>query len=161
MSDQRDRAAAFELLAAMMEISGANAFRINATRKVARVLEDYEGDLRAAASAKGALEALDGIGKSSAERIREWYEHGTIADLETLRSEIPPGLIGLLEVSGLGPKTVGLLWREAAVVDSATLREAINDGRLAPLPRMGAQTSANISDLLDVAENTAEGTLSG
>ena len=116
MSDQRDLSAVFELLAAMMEISGANAFRINATRKVARVLEDFEGDLRGAASVKGGLEALDGIGKSSAERIREWYEHGTIADLETLRSEIPPGLIGLLKVSGLGPKTVGLLWREADVV---------------------------------------------
>jgi DNA polymerase (family 10) len=161
MSDQRDLSAVFELLAAMMEISGANAFRINATRKVARVLDDFEGDLRGAASVKGGLEALDGIGKSSAERIREWYEHGTIADLETLRSEIPPGLIGLLKVSGLGPKTVGLLWREADVVDRATLREAINDGRLASLPRMGAKTIANISDSLDFVEKAAERTSIG
>jgi DNA polymerase (family 10) len=161
MSDQHELAAAFDMMAAMMEMSGANAFRVAATRKVARVLEDFDGDLRATSAAKGGLEAIDGIGKSSAERIRDWFDTGNITDLETLRAEIPPGLISLLDVSGLGPKTVGRLWREADVVDRATLRAAIDEGRLTSLPRMGAKTIANISDSLTFAEQAAKRTSIG
>jgi DNA polymerase/3'-5' exonuclease PolX len=61
MSDQRVLAKEFETIAAMLEISGANAFRVNATKKVARVLQELEGDLRAIVAAPGELEALDGI----------------------------------------------------------------------------------------------------
>ncbi|MDP6891344.1 MAG: helix-hairpin-helix domain-containing protein, partial [Phycisphaerales bacterium] len=68
MSDQRVLAKEFETIASLLEISGANAFRVNATKKVARVLQDFEGDLHAIAATPGGLEALDGIGKSSAEK---------------------------------------------------------------------------------------------
>ena len=89
MSDQRVLAKEFETIAAMLEISGANAFRVNATKKVARILQDFEGDLRSTVATPGELEALDGIGKSSAVKIRQWCDTGTIEELETLRSEIP------------------------------------------------------------------------
>ncbi len=161
MSDQRVLAKEFETIAALLEISGANAFRVNATKKVSRVLQDFEGDLHAIAATPGGLEALDGIGKSSAEKIRQWCDAGTIDELETLRSEIPPGLIGLLDISGLGPKTVGRLWRETDIVDRAGLARGIEDGTLAALPRMGAKTIANIKDSLEFAEQAAERTSIG
>jgi len=161
MSDQRVLAADFETIAALMEISGANAFRVNATRKVARILQEFEGDLRATAAEPGQLEALDGIGKSSAEKIRQWCDTGTIEQLEILRGEIPPGLIGLLEISGLGPKTVGRLWLETDIIDRAGLARGLEDGTLAALPRMGAKTIANIKDSLAFAEKAAERTSIG
>ena len=161
MSDQRVLAKEFETIAAMLEISGANAFRVNATKKVARILQDFEGDLRSTVATPGELEALDGIGKSSAVKIRQWCDTGTIEELETLRSEIPAGLIGLLDISGLGPKTVGRLWHETDIVDRVGLARGIEDGTLAALPRMGAKTIANIKDSLEFAEKAAERTSIG
>jgi DNA polymerase (family 10) len=161
MSDQRLVAKEFETIAALMEISGANAFRVSATKKVARILQDFEGDLRAIAGEPGGLEALDGIGKSSAEKIRQWCDTGTIDDLETLRSEIPPGLVGLLDISGLGPKTVGRIWKETDIIDRAGLARGIEDGTLAALPRMGGKTIANIKDSLEFAEQAAQRTSIG
>ncbi|MBT5382789.1 MAG: DNA polymerase/3'-5' exonuclease PolX [Phycisphaerae bacterium] len=161
MSDQRVLAKEFETIAAMLEISGANAFRVNATKKVARVLQDFEGDLRSTVATPGELEALDGIGKSSAVKIRQWCDTGTIEELETLRSEIPAGLIGLLDISGLGPKTVGRLWHETDIVDRVGLARGIEDGTLAAMPRMGAKTIANIKDSLEFAEKAAERTSIG
>ncbi|MCP4838710.1 MAG: DNA polymerase/3'-5' exonuclease PolX [Planctomycetes bacterium] len=158
MSDQRKLAAQFDQLAALMEITGANAFRVNAAKRVSRVLQEFEGNLRELAESPGGLEAMDGIGKGSAERIREWCKTGRLAERDRIAADVPDGLIGLLDISGLGPKTVGRLWREADVTDRATLRGAINDGRLASLPRMGAKTIANISDSLDFAEKAAERT---
>ena len=161
MSDQRVLAKEFETIAAMLEISGANAFRVNATKKVARVLQDFEGDLRSTVATPGELEALDGIGKSSAVKIRQWCDTGTIEELETLRSEIPAGLIGLLDISGLGPKTVGRLWHETDIVDRVGLARGLEDGTLAAMPRMGAKTIANIKDSLEFAEKAAERTSIG
>jgi DNA polymerase (family 10) len=161
MSDQRVLAKEFETIAAMLEISGANAFRVNATKKVARILQDFEGDLRSTVATPGELEALDGIGKSSAVKIRQWCDTGTIEELETLRSEIPAGLIGLLDISGLGPKTVGRLWHETDIVDRVGLARGLEDGTLAALPRMGAKTIANIKDSLEFAEKAAERTSIG
>lgn len=161
MSDQRVLAKEFETIAAMLEISGANAFRVNATKKVARILQDFEGDLRSTVATPGELEALDGIGKSSAVKIRQWCDTGTIEELETLRSEIPAGLIELLNISGLGPKTVGRLWHETDIVDRVGLARGIEDGTLAALPRMGAKTIANIKDSLEFAEKAAERTSIG
>ncbi|MDP7029829.1 MAG: DNA polymerase/3'-5' exonuclease PolX [Phycisphaerales bacterium] len=161
MSDQRVLATEFEMLAALMEVAGQNAFKVAAVRRVARVLEDFEGDLRAVAAEPGALESMDGVGKSSASKIRQWCDDGTIAELDTLRGEIPAGLVPLLDVSGLGPKTVGRLWREADVTDHASLRAAIDDGRLAALPRMGAKTIANILDSLNFAAQSADRTSIG
>ncbi|MDP6987245.1 MAG: DNA polymerase/3'-5' exonuclease PolX [Phycisphaerales bacterium] len=161
MSDQRQLAKEFETIAALLEISGANAFRVSATKKVARVLQDFEGDLRGAAAEPGVLESQDGIGKSSAEKIRQWCDTGRIDELEALRSDIPAGLIGLLDISGLGPKTVGRLWRETDIVDRAGLARGIEDGTLASLPRMGAKTIANIKDSLEFAQHAAERTSIG
>jgi len=161
MSDQRALAAEFDRLAALMEITGANAFRVTAVKRVSRVLQEFEGNLCEVAETPGALEALDGIGKGSAERIREWCRTGRLSEMDRIAANVPDGLIGLLDISGLGPKTVGRLWREAAVTDKATLRAAISDGRLAALPRMGAKTIANIADSLDFAEKAAERTSLG
>lgn len=160
MSVNRQLAGCFEQIAALMEITGANAFKINANRNVVRVLEDLDRDIADVAAA-GELESLAGIGKGTAARITQFLDTGRIDDLETLRRDIPEGLIGLLDISGLGPKTVGLLWREANVTDRTSLKAAIDDGRLASLPRMGPKTIANIADSLAFAERGAERTSIG
>ncbi|MCH2135636.1 MAG: DNA polymerase/3'-5' exonuclease PolX [Phycisphaerales bacterium] len=157
MSVNRSLAACFEQIASLMEIKGENAFKVSANRKVARLLEDLDRDISDIAAA-GKLTDLDGIGKGTAKRIEQYLQQGTIDDLEAMRAELPQGLTSLLDISGMGPKTVGRVWREAGVIDRATLKEAIDSGALAALPRMGAKTIQNIADSLDFAQRAADRT---
>jgi len=154
MSTNATIAALFEEMAALLELTGANGFKVNAAAKVARVVEDLDGDLAALAETPGALEKIDGIGSGSAKRIREWLETGSIKDLEKLRSEVPPGLPDVLAVPGLGPKTVRLMWKDAGVVDLASLKAKLADGSLLELPRMGEKTLARIRESLEFMETS-------
>ncbi|MEQ9455006.1 MAG: DNA polymerase/3'-5' exonuclease PolX [Phycisphaeraceae bacterium] len=112
-------------MADLHEILGANRFKVIAFAKAARVAGDH-GSALAGMSEKELL-GIDGIGKGVAGRIVEWSETGRIEDLEALRAKVPAGLPGLLEVSGLGPKTVVLLWKEAGVESVVDLKAALED----------------------------------
>jgi len=152
MSVNRELANIFQKFATVLEISGANAFKINAHIKVARVLEDSVEDIATVED----LGALPGVGKSSVAKIKEYLSTGEIKELGELLSSIPAGLLDLMQVQGLGPKTVRRLWQEADVVDIPTLKAAIEDGRLESMPRMGKKTIANITDSLAFLEVASE-----
>ncbi|MBC8202891.1 MAG: DNA polymerase/3'-5' exonuclease PolX [Planctomycetes bacterium] len=151
MSANRELSSIFQKFATVLEISGASGFKINAHVKVARVLEDLVEDI---ASIKDP-EALPGVGKSSAAKIKEYLTTGEIKELDELLNSIPAGLLDLMQVQGLGPKTVRRLWQEADVVDIPTLKAAIADGRLESMPRMGKKTIDNISDSLAFLEGAS------
>ena len=148
MSTNGDLAAIFHQMASVLELTGANAFRVNAHRRVARILEELVEDVATIANVE-TLTAIDGIGAASAAKIIEFVETGAVEEAADLLEEIPPGLLDVLEVPGLGPKKVRLLWQEADVTDIASLRAAIDAGSLEDLPRMGAKTIANITDALE------------
>ena len=154
MSANATLSALFEEMAALLELTGANSFRVSAHAKVARVLGDLDADVQALAATPGALEAVEGIGEGSAARIREWLETGSIKDLEKLRGEVPPGLPAVLAVPGLGPKTARAMWKEAGVVDLASLKAKLEDGSLLALPRMGEKTLAKIRESLEFMEKS-------
>src|SRR3990170_3315592 len=99
-----DIAKLFGEIADLLEIRGENVFRIRAYRRAAQNIESYPEDIAAAAS-RGGLEAIPGIGKDLAGKIQEYLSTGTIAKVTELRGEIPPGVLNLLDVRGLGPKT--------------------------------------------------------
>ncbi|MDP7008737.1 MAG: DNA polymerase/3'-5' exonuclease PolX [Phycisphaerales bacterium] len=151
MSTNSTLAALFHQFATILEISGANAFRINAHTKVARVLEDLVDDI----STIDDPASLQGIGKGSASKIEEFLETGEIHELTELLESIPSGLLDVMKVQGLGPKTVRRLWQEADVTDLQSLKEAITEGRLVSLPRMGKKTIANIADSLEFLETSS------
>ena len=79
-----------------------------------------------------------------------------MVEFEELRNSIPSGLLDVMRVQGLGPKKVRQLWREAEVVDIATLRKAIDEGKLDNLPRMGKKTIENISQALAFVEASGD-----
>ncbi|MBL9149963.1 MAG: DNA polymerase/3'-5' exonuclease PolX [Phycisphaerae bacterium] len=150
-----DIARRFEEFAAILEILGANKFKVIAFQKVARTLDGMADEAADLAKTKGALEAIDGIGASSAEKIRELVTTGKIAELDELRAKVPAGLLDLLGVSGLGPKTIKLLWEEGGVVDRASLKAKLATGELSSLPRMGEKTLKNIAESLALSEQSA------
>ena len=154
MATNGEVAAAFEELAVLSEILGANVFKVNAFRKAARAVEGLSGT--ATGMDVAALKEIDGLGASTAAKVVEFGRTATMSELEELRAQVPPGLKEVLAIQGIGPKTARALWTDAGVVDLATLRSAIDSGAVAKLPRMGAKTIENMKEAIAFAE-TARG----
>lgn len=147
MSTNHEIASAFSTIADLLEITGANAFKVNAYRKAMRSCEDESRDLgRLARENPDELATIEGIGASTKAKIIEFATSGSMGELEALRSQVPPGLPVLLTLAGVGPKTVKLLWDEAKVTSIDDLRSAIANGTVALIPRMGAKTVANLRE---------------
>jgi DNA polymerase (family 10) len=135
----------FSRMAAALELTGANPFRVNADARVARVLKDLSEDVESyvdddPAAAIKALSAIDGIGKGSAERIVEFFETGTINELDELLKKVPAGLFDVLDIPGLGPKTVRLMRESLGITSIEELKGKLDSDELKSLPRMGAKT---------------------
>jgi DNA polymerase (family 10) len=128
----------------LLEIDGADSFRIRSYRRAAEAAEQTTVDLTEAASDTARLMQIDGIGKGMAAHLQAIAATGTLPLREELLARYGAGVLELLKLPGMGPKTVALLW-EAGVIGSANidsvgqLAEAIEAGRLRGLPRMGAK----------------------
>ncbi|UCD73915.1 MAG: DNA polymerase/3'-5' exonuclease PolX [Phycisphaerales bacterium] len=146
MATNDELAKIFGEMAEILEITGANRFRVNAHARVARVLKDMTIDVASLVDDPKALTEIDGIGDASAKKIIEYVRTGKVKEHQQLLKEIPAGLLDVLKIPGLGPKTVKLLWEQADVTSITTLKKAIDSGDLEDLPRMGAKTIQNIKD---------------
>jgi len=146
-------AGALTHLADLLDITGANSFKVNAYRKAARAAESEVQDLGAlATSDPAALRKVEGFGDSIAAKIVELATTERIAEMERLRAEVPPGLIELLALQGVGPKTVHVLWKKAGVTDVQSLKQSIDSGALAAVERMGAKTIDNLRSAIAAHE---------
>src|SRR5262249_571401 len=94
----------------LLELKGANLFKVIAFQKVGRILNDMNLDMREARE-KNTLKDIEGIGESSRRIIEEYIKTGKSAEYDELLASVPPGLLPMLEIPGLGPKTVALFWK--------------------------------------------------
>lgn len=156
MSFNTDLARRFEEIASMLELLGEDSFRVNAHRKVARIIEDSSVDFSALAQDREALLAIDGIGKKTADKILEFVTNGDIEEHKELREKVPAGLLDVLAIPGLGPKTAKHLWNDLGIVDIAGLKKAIDDGSLLNLPRMGQKSVDKIRAAIAFHEATGD-----
>ena len=149
-------AAIFAEMADIMEILGEDRFRVNSYRKSARVLGESTEDIGALARA-GELTRLSGVGKATAAKIEEILSTGRLAQHDELRKSVPPGLLELLSVQGLGPKTVAKLWRLAKVASLDGLRAALDKhaDRLEAIEGMGKKKLAQLREAMSFAESVA------
>ena len=127
----------------LMEVLGETGFRVNAYRKAARALERYEGEL-AELVAMG-FDRLPGIGKGLAGALAEIVETGEFDYLEELRGQVPPGVVELFMVQGLGPKRVRALW-QAGIDSLEELVRAAEEGRVAAMPGFGKKTQQALAE---------------
>ena len=121
----------------LLEIDGGDSFRIRSYRRAAEAAEQTTVDLVAAASETARLLEIPGIGKSMAANLQAIASTGTLPLREELLAKYGAGLLELLKLPGMGPKTVALLWDAAKIANINQLAQAIEEGRLAGLPRMG------------------------
>jgi DNA polymerase (family 10) len=121
----------------LLEIDGGDSFRIRSYRRAAEAAEQTTVDLMAAAPETARLLEIPGIGKGMAANLQAIAATGTLPLRDELLAKYGAGLLELLKLPGMGPKTVALLWDAAKIASIDQLAEAIDAGRLAGLPRMG------------------------
>ena len=137
-----DITAIFEEIANLLEIEGANPFRIRAYRNAARILGDLPQDARQLVERGDDLTRLPGIGTDLAAKINEIVSSGHCSLLERLRRELPPAITELLKIPGLGPKRVKALYHDLDVQTTEQLHRAALDGRIRALARLRRKNRA-------------------
>ena len=151
--------------AELTQITGGDVFRARNYEKAARSVRGWGDDIGQLDVT--ALRAIPGVGASIAAKIAEYRENGSIRSLDELRAKIPPGVLELTRVPGLGPKRALQLNRDLGVQSVDDLAAAIKAGRLDGLAGFGAKSEERIAAgievyrqgrervLLDVALRTA------
>ena len=138
-----DLAERFELLADMLELDGADAFRLAAYRRAATRIRESAVSV-AELALEGKAQRLSGIGGTIEQKIVELSETGDLQALAKLRERIPLGLVEITHVPGLGPKTTRKLWQELGIESAAQLRAAAEQGLLRGVQGLGEKTEQNV-----------------
>src|SRR6266536_2102833 len=141
--DKKAVAEVLEQIAAFMELKGDNPFRIRAFRAAARAISGISSDLEQALE-DGSLAGTKGVGPATLQIIGELAATGRSSMLEELREQVPPGLVEMLAISGLGVAKIRQIHDLLDIDSLPELEAAALDGRLARLPRFGPKTSENI-----------------
>jgi DNA polymerase (family 10) len=139
----REIADVFSRIGDMMDIMGENRFKVLAYRRAAENIVDLTQDIRSYWQA-GTLQKIPGIGQAIADKIDELLRTGRLEFYERLQEQVPPGVVSLLEIPDVGPKTAKLLWERMGLQSVAEVEEAARSGRLRDLPGLGAKSEAKI-----------------
>ena len=166
--DNRSIAQLFSETADLLEISAGDPFRIRSYRRAAEAVESSTVQLSEIAGDIKKLLEIPGIGKGMAANIQEIEKAGTLPLREELLTKYKPGMLDLLKLPGMGPKSVLLFWEALQIASISDLEAAIAAGKLESLPRMGAKQIEKLKKgieehkknsgrfLIDDAEEAAE-----
>ena len=137
----------FSLLAKLMDIHGENSFRAKSYASAAYNIEQLTVPL--ASTDRQAMPALKGIGDSTAKKIAEILDTGSMQVLDILISNTPPGVIAMLQVKGLGPKKIATIWKEMGIESIGELLYACQENRLLMYKGFGAKTQQNVREAIE------------
>jgi DNA polymerase (family X) len=143
--DNQKIADIFQEIGDILEIQGANRFRVLAYQKAARIIADMPKDLSDIyRKDPRKLEEIPGIGKDLAGKITELIKTGKCKFHEDLLKHFDKGLLEILRVRGIGPKKVQLFYAKLGIDSIAKLKKAASDGQLRDLPGMGEKSEEDI-----------------
>ncbi len=134
----------FQDMADLLEFKGENVFKIRAYQRAARTIEHLPKEIEIMLDEGEDLQSIPGVGEAIAKKTIELVNTGKLRVYEELKAEFPEGITTLLEIPGIGPKTANRLSTELGVKSVDELEEAIKDGRVASLFRLGDKTADNI-----------------
>ncbi|NOR77430.1 MAG: DNA polymerase/3'-5' exonuclease PolX [Methanophagales archaeon] len=141
-----DMARIFDEIADIFEVKGENPFKIRAYRRAARTIESLTQDLKVIAERGGIskLKKIPGVGDAIAKKILEIAETGDCKKHIELKQEVPSGVLELLAIPRVGPKTIAKVHDELGICSIADLEEAARSHNLEKLPGLGAKVEENI-----------------
>jgi DNA polymerase (family X) len=133
----------FELLADLLELEGAESFRVIAYRRAATRMRETSGSI-AQLALDGRAKDLQGIGKTIEEKIVQIVDAGEIEALTARKAKIPAGVVEFMRLPGLGPKTAARIWSELGITTIEELKQAAEEERLRGLTGLGAKSEEKI-----------------
>lgn len=148
-------AARLARLADLLEIEGANAFRVRAYRAAAETIDAHPEPIADLLARGVDLTELKGVGKDLAAAIAALFDQGEIPALREVTERVPVGLLDVVRVPGVGPKRAATLWRDLGVTSLDDLDRAARAGRVAALGGFGEKTQAKV--LAGVAQVRRQG----
>ena len=158
MSLNQEIADLFANLAALMELKGENTFKVIAFQKVSRIVREMNFDLRECLR-NNTLCEIEGIGKSSQQIIEEYINSGKSTVFDEMAASVPKGLVPLLSIEGLGPKTIHLLWEQKGITSLDELEKAIQSGSIKGIKGIGDRKIETIAKGIELyKQRAADGT---
>ncbi|MFP4198642.1 MAG: DNA polymerase/3'-5' exonuclease PolX [Halanaerobium sp.] len=127
----------------LMAIKGENDFKIRAYTNAARKIENYTAAISELA-AEDKLKDIKGIGSGIAESIKELLQDGIIEEMEAIKAELPPGVIEMTDIQGLGPKTAHRFYYELEIEDLISLEQALKEGQIQKLKGFGKKSEEKL-----------------
>ena len=143
-ANNEDIARLFENLGILLELKGDSVFKIRAYQRAARTIENLSFPLVQAVEDGTDLKQIPGIGKAINDKIHELLQTGRVSTYERLLSELPEGVLTLMDVPGIGPKTAMLISQNLGISSIDEVEQNIREGKLAELPGMGEKAADNI-----------------
>ncbi len=141
--DNQDVAFILDEIGEMLEIEGETPFKIRAYHRAAHTIRGLSEDINEIYK-DNRLQKIPGVGKGIAERIAELIETGKLAYYEELRAHVPPGLLRLMGIPGVGPKKARLFYDKLGITTIEELLRAADEHKLKDLPGMGLKTEENV-----------------
>lgn len=139
----REVAQLLENIATLLEMKGENRFKIVAYEEAARRIESWPEPIEEVWK-EGRLKEIPGVGESIASKIEEYLSTGKLSYLEELTKEIPPEVVHLTAIPGVGPKIAKLLYDQLGIKSIEDLEKAIAEQKLRHLPRLGVKSEEKI-----------------
>jgi len=133
----------FNRMADILEFKDENPFKISAYRKAARIIGDLTQDIEEIAE-NGKLKNVPGIGEGMAQKIVEYLKTGKVSKFEEVRKGVSDELIAIMDIPGMGPKTLAMIHKEKGISNLSQLERAVEDGSLVGLPGIGEKKVENI-----------------
>lgn len=134
----------FDRFALLLDIEGANSFRVRAYHNAARTIENLPRDINMMLAEGADLTELPGIGEDLAHKITEMATTGHFADLDAMKRRLPSALTDLADIPGLGPQRIKTIFKRLKIKSLKELATAAHAGRLQKLPGFGPKIEQNI-----------------
>lgn len=132
----------FDLYAKLLDLHGENSFKVKSYASAAFTIDKWASPL--AQMEQSAIASIRGIGAAHAEKIYALLQSGTLAPLEELIQQTPPGILDIMQIKGLGPKKIAVLWKELQIESVGELQYACQENRLLGLKGFGEKTQLSI-----------------
>ena len=139
----------------LLEISGANQFRVRAYRTAARNIGELPHSVSDMVKQGEPLSSIPGLGKELTAKVEEMVTTGSLSQLEDFKQEFPAGLLDITRLGGLGPRRTRMIYLELGITDIEQLAEAASQKRIRELPGFATRTEQKILDEIRRRESTA------
>ncbi len=142
-------------VADMLQILNANPFRVVAFQNAAEAIRTLGRDINTLQQ-DGELQSISGVGKGIAASIDELLTTGTVVEFEQLYDQVPAGVVDIVHIPDVGPKTARRLWQELDITSVEQLKTAAEDGRIRELKGFGAKSEQKILKGIALTEQRGE-----